>query len=140
MDAGGSVPTLKLVNRGKAPVLASAGDVVLGGKQDRILTETVVVAAGQEVEVAVNCVEAGRWHAAEGETFAYGGKAELELRGTVRTRKSQTATWEKVAEVNARKAAVLPEDTRAQLAPSTGTYRASLTSEELLQALGYMQH
>ena len=32
---GGSVPELLLRNKGTKPVLASAGDVVLGGQQDR---------------------------------------------------------------------------------------------------------
>lgn len=126
---GGSVPTLTLKNKGRTPVLASAGDVVIGGKQDRILTETVVVAPGQEVDVAVNCVEQGRWRAETGDRFAYGGKAELDLRKTVRTQKNQGATWDKVAEVNAKKADLLPSELRSQLAPATGTYRASLTSQ-----------
>ena len=41
--------------------LVLAGEVVIGGKQDRVLTEDIVLAASETQQVAVNCVEQGRW-------------------------------------------------------------------------------
>lgn len=130
-EGGGSVPTLTLRNKGARPVLASAGDVVLGGKQDRILTETVLVAPGETLSVAVNCVEQGRWHPEGGDGFGFGGRGELDLRKTVRTEKDQQATWSKVAEVNAEKSAYVADAAKGDLAPSTGTYRASLKTADV---------
>lgn len=130
-EGGGSVPQLTLRNKGTKAVLASAGDVVLGGKQDRILTETVLVAPGETLSVAVNCVEQGRWHPDAGEGFGFGGRGELDLRKTVRTEKNQQATWSKVAEVNAEKSAYVSDESKLALAPASGTYRASLKTADI---------
>lgn len=130
-EGGGSVPQLILRNKGTKAVLASAGDVVLGGKQDRILTETVLVAPGETLSVAVNCVEQGRWHPDAGEGFGFGGRGELDLRKTVRTEKNQQATGSKVAEVNAEKSAYVSDESKSALAPASGTYRASLKTADI---------
>jgi hypothetical protein len=131
VSTGGSVPTLQVHNRGAVPVFAMAGDVVLGGKQDRILVEDVVLKPGETQDVAVHCVEQGRWHAsAAGTSFRYGGRAETHLQRVVRGEQDQSATWATVARLNDQKAErleALGEDAAAaDLRPATGTYRASL--------------
>jgi len=57
----GSVPDLKLVNRGPRPVLIVDGEELLGAKQNRIVNLTILVAANSELTIPVSCVEAGRW-------------------------------------------------------------------------------
>jgi ARG/rhodanese/phosphatase superfamily protein len=59
----GSVPDLKLVNRGSTPVLIVDGEELLGAKQNRIVNLTILVAANSELTIPVSCVEAGRWRA-----------------------------------------------------------------------------
>lgn len=128
----GSVPALTLRNHGKLPILAVVGDIVIGGKQDRVVAATTVIEAGATVQIAVNCVEQGRWDAgAGGNGFGYGGRGEGDLVKTVQLAKNQVATWAKVAEVNEEKAARLRGAARAKLEPSSGTYRASLATEEV---------
>lgn len=131
---GGDVPRLSVENRGKVPVFLAAGDVVTGGRQDRVVVADVVVAPGHTEAVAVNCVEHGRWSG--GQSFGYGGKAEYGLKETVQVAKDQSRTWEKVAELNGAKQRELAAQgvSEAELAPSTGTYRASLEADEVRQA------
>lgn len=132
VDASGSVPTLRVHNTGKRAVLLTAGEVVTGGKQDRILAEDLLVAPGPPREVAVNCVEQGRWVAsARGTTFGYGGRGEVELKKTVKLEKSQSATWAKVAEANEEKKSKLSAGVAGKLEPATGTYMASLGTKEV---------
>lgn len=126
VDESGSVPTLLVHNKGRHKVLLFVGDVVTGGKQDRVITEDLVLEPTDEpVAVAVNCVEQGRWSGSAGIHFGYGGKAEADLIRTL-GEKDQSTTWTKVAELNAQKA----KATGAPgLTPESGTYRASLESE-----------
>jgi len=130
----GSVPSLLVRNRAEIPLLLMAGDVVKGGKQDRVLVADVLVQPNAiPVEVAVNCVEQGRWSGGASAKFGYAGRTETLLKRTVQQEKSQARTWERVAEVNAKKQEALSQTATAEeaaaLAPSTGTYRASLENE-----------
>src|ERR1700676_4966820 len=61
-NTGASVNQLVLINRGKRPVLLLAGELVSGGKQDRIIAKDRIVAPGAEpLPLDVFCVEHGRW-------------------------------------------------------------------------------
>lgn len=61
MTEGGSVPTLKVVNKGDLPVFLLAGEQLVGAKQNRVLNSSVLVPAQSEAPIPVSCVEAGRW-------------------------------------------------------------------------------
>ena len=59
---GPSVNQLVLVNRSKRPLLLLAGELVSGGKQDRIIGKDRIVPAGAPpLPLDVFCVEHGRW-------------------------------------------------------------------------------
>jgi hypothetical protein len=59
---GAQVNQLVLVNRGEKPLLLLAGEVVSGGKQDRIIAKDRIVPVGAEpLPLDVFCVEHGRW-------------------------------------------------------------------------------
>lgn len=62
----GVVSTLMVHNRGERPVLLLQGEQILGLKQNRMVTSTILVGAGARVEVPVACVEEGRWSDAPG--------------------------------------------------------------------------
>src|SRR5205814_9812156 len=56
------VNRLVLVNNSKHPLILLAGEIVTGGKQDRIIAEDRIVPAGADpVDLGVFCVERGRW-------------------------------------------------------------------------------
>jgi len=59
---GASVNQLVLINRGKRPLLLLAGELVSGGKQDRIIGKDRLVPVGSKrLPLDVFCVEHGRW-------------------------------------------------------------------------------
>jgi len=59
---GASVNQLVLINRSKRPLLLLAGELVSGGKQDRIIGKDRLVPAGSDpLPLDVFCVEHGRW-------------------------------------------------------------------------------
>jgi hypothetical protein len=59
---GDQVNTLVLVNHSNRPLLLLAGEIVTGGKQDRIIAKDRIVPAGADpIDLSVFCVEHGRW-------------------------------------------------------------------------------
>jgi hypothetical protein len=57
------VDTLSVSNKEKTAALLVAGEIVIGGKQNRALNVSVLIPAGADLDVPVSCVEAGRWTA-----------------------------------------------------------------------------
>jgi len=61
-SGGASVNQLVLINHSKRPLLLLAGELVSGGKQDRIIGKDRIVPVGAEpLPLDVFCVEHGRW-------------------------------------------------------------------------------
>jgi hypothetical protein len=61
-STGASVNQLVLINRSKRPLLLLAGELVSGGKQDRIIGKDRIIPAGAPpLPLDVFCVEHGRW-------------------------------------------------------------------------------
>src|SRR6202007_821531 len=101
-DGGGTtsygsaqVNQLVLINRGKRPLLLLAGEVVSGGKQDRIIGKDRIVPAGADpLPLSVFCVEHGRWTAGSSGKFTAG---QTIVHPSVRERAavdgSQTQVW-----------------------------------------------
>jgi hypothetical protein len=66
---GAEVNRLVLVNNSKRPLLLLAGEIVTGGKQDRVIgKDRIVPAESDPIDLSVFCVEPGRW-VATGEHF-----------------------------------------------------------------------
>jgi hypothetical protein len=76
---GAQVNRLVLVNNSKRPLLLLAGEIVTGGKQDRVIgKDRIVPAESDPVDLSVFCVEPGRWVATSdhfGASEAMYGKA-----------------------------------------------------------------
>jgi hypothetical protein len=59
---GAEVNRLVLVNHSKRPLLLLAGEIVTGGKQDRVIgKDRIVPAESDPIDLTVFCVEPGRW-------------------------------------------------------------------------------
>jgi hypothetical protein len=59
---GAQVNRLVLVNNSKRPLLLLAGEIVTGGKQDRVIgKDRIVPPESDPVDLGVFCVEPGRW-------------------------------------------------------------------------------
>jgi hypothetical protein len=60
--SGAQVNRLVLVNNSKRPLLLLAGEIVTGGKQDRVIgKDRIIPAESDPVDLSVFCVEPGRW-------------------------------------------------------------------------------
>src|SRR6202790_3658603 len=93
---GASVNQLVLVNRSKRPLLLLAGELVSGGKQDRIIAKDRIVAPGAEpLPLDVFCVEHGRW--SSGLQFsAANTMVHPSVREQAAVNQSQSEVWESV--------------------------------------------
>src|SRR5580698_6718032 len=78
------VNRLVLVNNSKRPLLLLAGEIVTGGKQDRVIgKDRIVPAESDPVDLGVFCVEPGRWVAANGKNEFSTGRAGGVVGGVV---------------------------------------------------------
>ncbi len=119
-----SVNDLTLINSSDRPVFVLAGEVIIGGKQDRIIGANTIIPPKTTLSVPVYCVEHGRWDNS-GKSFttakalAHGrlrGKASFEAQGEV---------WKEVAEKNVKRRTVNATDTYRTVArqQSDGTLK-----------------
>ncbi len=96
--AGASVNELVLVNDSAKPLLLLAGEVISGGKQNRIIGADVIVPPkGEPMPLTVFCVEHGRWSEARGGFGSAGAIAHPEIRKEAQANKSQQGVWNSVA-------------------------------------------
>jgi hypothetical protein len=109
-----SVNQLVLINRSKRPLILLAGELVSGGKQDRIIAKDRIVPPGAEpLPLSVFCVEHGRW--SNGAEF---GAASTIVHPSVReqaaVKQSQSDVW---ASVTAGSAAASTRSAAPEAAP-----------------------
>jgi hypothetical protein len=106
-----SVPELIVENRGKVHVLLLAGEILLGGKQNRVLREDVLFPpfSGPR-NIGVYCVEQGRWAGRSKDFEAKGTFAAPALRSRLMEKADQARVW---AEVDRYAAAAAPSPTRS---------------------------
>lgn len=98
----GSVPALRARNTGREPVLMLAGEIVLGGKQNRILQHDVLVPPRSGwLELPVLCVEHGRWSGRSTEFTNRATMSALNVRAGVNLRADQEAVWREVGSYQA---------------------------------------
>ncbi|MBZ5654448.1 MAG: hypothetical protein LAO56_04115 [Acidobacteriia bacterium] len=99
------VNRLVLVNNSKRPLLLLAGEIVTGGKQDRVIAkDRIVPAESDPIDLGVFCVEPGRWVAANGKyefnapsAGAVGGLvASPTVRSKAMAAKNQQQVWDSV--------------------------------------------
>lgn len=111
----GTVNSLTFVNKAQHPVFVLAGEVILGGKQDRIIGRNTVIPARTTQEVPVYCVEHGRW-SGESKDFATGrALAHGRLRGQA-SYAAQRDVWNEVAAKNVARKTTNSSDTYRRVA------------------------
>jgi ARG/rhodanese/phosphatase superfamily protein len=92
----GAVNSLVLVNRSKRPLLLLAGELVSGGKQDRVIGKDRIVPVGAPpLPLDVFCVEHGRWTG--GAQFAATNTiVHPSVRESAAVDQAQTKVWDSV--------------------------------------------
>jgi len=72
-------------------LLLLGGDLLRGAKQNRLINTSLLVPAGETLEIPVSCVEQGRWAYRDAEGFQYTGTtAPWELRSRALLRSSRS--------------------------------------------------
>ena len=93
-DSGASVNQLVLINRSKRPLLLLAGELVSGGKQDRIIGKDRIVPVGAEpLPLDVFCVEHGRWTGSSSQFVASKTIVHPSVREQAAVEQKQTEVW-----------------------------------------------
>lgn len=103
-----SVPELWLANRSDEMILVMDGEEIVGGKQNRMVNASFLIAPRSEVMLPVTCVEHGRWHDV-GPRFSPGEAApsflrrekEMQVRASLKASSThhadQGAVWDAIA-------------------------------------------
>jgi hypothetical protein len=90
------VKVLIMRNTGKETIIINSGEIVSGGKQDRIIAETTIIPPGKEKHyIDVFCVEKGRW-SRRPKGFGYHRSADVALRRVMDIEKLQQKIWEQI--------------------------------------------
>ena len=111
-----TVNTLTFINKSEQPVFILAGEVIIGGKQDRIIGTNTIIPANTTQTVPVFCVEHGRWDNSSKEFTTAKALAHGRLRGKASLMSSQSEVWDEVAKTNETKKTKSSTDTYRQVA------------------------
>ena len=114
---GPQVNNLMLVNNSDRPLLLLAGEIVTGGKQDRIIgRDRIVPPHSDPIDLSVFCVEPGRWTGASNEFTSMGAQmAQPSVRKEAMADKDQQKVWDSV-----RSSAAETVEVTAAAAPAAG--------------------
>lgn len=100
---GDQVNTLVLVNNSDKPLVLLAGEIVTGGKQDRVIAKDRIVPPGSDpIDLNVFCIEPGRWteatpvFGASAKSPALGLMVQPSVRAKAMVDKNQQEVWNSV--------------------------------------------
>ncbi len=153
------VNRLVLVNNSKRPLLLLAGEIVAGGKQDRVIgMDRIVPAESDPIDLNVFCVEPGRWVASSdhfgssGATYgAAGGRAgtaasaksaetlmaQPSVRAKAMADKDQSQVWAEVRKqqqsMTTQVASASPSAPAAQELRVTSSYAVVMENQDVKQ-------
>jgi hypothetical protein len=128
----GSVNTLFIENTSNDTIMIMAGEVVKGGKQDRVLAQDMVLLphSGRK-DISVFCVEHGRWQyssesqKANNTFYGYSKVSTMSVRKAAIVEKDQQKVWDNVADVTSKNSA----------SSRSGSYTALDTSKKYNEEL-----
>jgi ARG/rhodanese/phosphatase superfamily protein len=124
--AQASVPELLVENRGKAHVLLLAGEILVGGKQNRVLKEDVLLPPLSGARnLSVYCVEQGRWNTGRTDFESKSTLAAPSLRSRLMEKADQAQVW----------AEVMKSARAARASSPTGSYQEIYETPEVKEHL-----
>jgi hypothetical protein len=124
-NEGARVNQLVLVNNSKRPLLLLAGEIVTGGKQDRVIgKDRLVPAESDPIDLSVFCVEPGRWTATTAKFGSMGSAmAQPAVRAKAMAAKDQQQVWEQVRKQQAEMSSSLEASAAPMIAGTTSYAR-----------------
>ncbi|MDR2816932.1 MAG: hypothetical protein LBB62_09565 [Proteiniphilum sp.] len=121
----GSVGELSVDNISSDYIFIMGGDIVKGGRQDRTISEDIVLASGDKnVPLKSFCVEQSRWGSRGSENEAVFSSSEKMLNNkalkvAARTEKRQDKVWEEVAEYQEKASEKVNAEVRSNTSPTS---------------------
>jgi hypothetical protein len=132
-NSGAQVNTLYIENVSSDTVFIMAGEVIKGGKQDRVIADDHVLEPHSgKIDLSVFCVEQSRWTYKSDRNFSqYYAVSTNSVRKSAAVSKNQQEVWNNVADVTSKQKA----------STSTGTYTALANAEDFNKELNaYTAH
>src|SRR5271168_2083426 len=131
-SSGANVNQLVLINRSKRPLLLLAGELVSGGKQDRIIGKDRIVPVGSEpLPLDVFCVEHGRWTGASSQFGASKTIVHPSVREQAAVAQDQNEVWDAVRSGTLSRAKAAPAGAADQPAPPPAPLSVGVISETI---------
>jgi hypothetical protein len=126
-----SVNKLYIQNVSSDTVYIMGGEVVKGGKQDRVISEDLILPPkGKKIDLEVYCVEHGRWTgnspANSNEFKSTANLSSISARKAAQVTKEQSKVWDEVEVVTSKNKSTT----------STGTYTALGSSKDYTDKVG----
>ena len=132
---GAQVNSLVLVNNSKRPLILLAGEIVTGGKQDRIVgKDRLVPAESDPVDLGVFCVEPGRWVGASQDFGVTPAMVQPSVRAKAMADKNQQEVWNEVGAARSAMAAAVPR-TSSEVVEVTDSYAGVVQNKEVEKKL-----
>lgn len=140
VSASGSVNTLIGRNVSSDTLFIMSGEILTGGKQDRVVARDMLIPPGEgRVKIPVFCVEKGRWKykaSGDGQQFSeYYGMANEHLRDIIDHKKGQEDVWNEVSKSNSRDGVYSATDAYTDHASNRNFRRAEQEYVNAFQAL-----
>jgi hypothetical protein len=139
---GAQVNQLVLVNNSRRPLILLAGEIVTGGKQDRVIgKDRIIPGESDPIDLGVFCVEPGRWTGSS-DRFGVGGTAAgavaapmaaPNVRAKAMADKDQQQVWSEVAKTRTAMAETVTVEAAAQAINGTSSYARVMNNEEVKQ-------
>src|SRR5271169_1332550 len=128
------VNRLVLINNSDRPLLLLAGEVVTGGKQDRVVgKDRIVPPKSDPIDLAVFCVEPGRWVAAKSDFGCFHSQmAQPSVRRSAMADQDQQKVWSEVHS-SAKSMAAAASPAAAGAIGGTSSYAGVMANDEVKQ-------
>ena len=92
---GADINTLFIKNRSKKNIVISSGEMIEGGKQDRVSGITTIIPAEEDYYLPVFCIEKGRWNG-KAKPFSYAGTVDAALKKQIDVTQKQNDIWKEI--------------------------------------------
>ncbi len=134
--SGDEVNRLVLINNSDRPLLLLAGEVVTGGKQDRVIgVDRIVPPKSGPIDLSVFCVEPGRWVASSDHFGALKSQmAQPSVRMPAMAEQNQRQVWAGVAAAAGGMAVAAPS--AAPAIHGTSSYAKVMANPEVEKKVG----
>jgi hypothetical protein len=131
-EGGAQVNQLVLVNNSKRPLILLAGEIVTGGKQDRVIgKDRLVPAESDPIDLGVFCVEPGRWTGTSAKFGSFNSAmAQPAVRARAMADKDQSKVWSEVRKSQTAMAEAVPAPAAREVA-GTSSYAGVMQNAEV---------